>query len=296
MPYRFKHRETVPQNVKRIAAEQLNSAITLLNGKHGMKREHSVHEVRKTVKKTRALLRMVRPELGDFFREENLRLRDIGRKLSEWRDAGALIGTLDKLRQEKRNGAARKALEPVRKQLKLQKRQIEERAAARRLLPGLATELRQARRAIRHLPLETDGFKSIEAGLKRTFRDGRKALALARKSRRIEDYHEWRKRVKDHWYHVRLLNKVWGDVMSGYEQSLKQLEDALGEDINLSLLEKKFQDLSPQGQHVPVSSLQKAVISARRDLRERALEIGAKVYAEKPADFTRQMKRLWKAW
>src|SRR5262249_50281684 len=105
MAYRFKHRETVPQNVKRIAAEQLDSALALLKGKHGVSREESVHEVRKSIKKTRALLRMVRPELGDFFQAENARLRDAGHELSELRDAGALVGTVNNLRR-RGNGTA----------------------------------------------------------------------------------------------------------------------------------------------------------------------------------------------
>jgi len=117
--------------------------------------------------------------------------------------------------------------------------------------------------------------------VKRTFRDGREALAVARKSDRAEDFHEWRKRVKDHYYHVRLLHRVWGDVMSGYEQSLKDLEDALGESINLSLLESGVQQLvSQDGLRPPRSSLHNAAGSAIRDLRKRALKIGAKVYAE----------------
>jgi len=66
MAYRFKHRETVPQNVKRIAAEELDSAIALLKGKRGPRREKSVHKVRKSIKKTRALLRMVHG-IGRFF-------------------------------------------------------------------------------------------------------------------------------------------------------------------------------------------------------------------------------------
>lgn len=85
--------------------------------------------------------------------------------------------------------------------------------------------------------------------------------------------------------------------MSGYEQSLKELEDALGEDINLSRLEEQVQGLASQdGTRVPVTTLHRAVGSASHELRERALEIGAKVYAEKPREFIRQLRRLWKAW
>jgi len=70
MAYRFKHRETVPQNVK--PAEEPDSAIALLKGKRAARREDSIREVRKSIKKTRALLRIVRPELGDFFQDESL--------------------------------------------------------------------------------------------------------------------------------------------------------------------------------------------------------------------------------
>jgi len=42
-------------------------------------------------------------------------------------------------------------------------------------------------------------------GLRRTLRRGRKALARADKTRKATDFHELRKRVKDHWYHARLV-------------------------------------------------------------------------------------------
>jgi hypothetical protein len=40
----------------------------------------------------------------------------------------------------------------------------------------------------------------------------------------------------------------------------------------------------------------KAIDASRKALREHALEIGERVYAEKPRDFVRRIKRLWKAW
>ncbi len=85
--------------------------------------------------------------------------------------------------------------------------------------------------------------------------------------------------------------------MSGYGRSLKELEGALGEAVNLSLLENQVPRLAPQdGAPLPMSSLHRAVGSASHGQRKRALEIGAKIYAERPSEFTRQLKRLWKAW
>jgi CHAD domain-containing protein len=297
MAYRFKHRETVSQNVKRIAAEELDSTIALLKRKRGEKREDSIHEVRKSIKKIRALMRMVRGDLGDFFRDGNVRLRDAGQKVSELRDAGALIGTVDSLRRRGKKSRSGESLSSVRRLLAMRKQQLEDQAAAQKLLPALAVELRKTRSSIRYWPLETDGFAAIAEGLERTFRDGRKAFALARKTGKVEDFHEWRKRVKDHWYQIRLLNRLWGDVMSGYQQSLKELEDALGEGINLALLENLVRQQAPEGTgNLPVASIHKLIESARRELRERALETGKKVYAEKPRHFVRHLRRLWKAW
>ena len=50
------------------------------------------------------------------------------------------------------------------------------------------------------------------------------------------------------------------------------------------------------GNGVKPASLTKAIDSNRRELRERALEIGERVYAEKPKEFTRQIRRLWETW
>ncbi len=296
MAYRFKPRKTVAQNVKRIASAEIASAIEYLRGKNGVSREDAVHEVRKSIKKARALLRLVEGELGTFYDEENSQLRDTGRQLSNLRDAGALVDAVDHLRKRANGVVAAKPVSDLRRLLALQKRHMEEEAGTQKLMPGLAASLVRVRRSIRYWPLEKDGFPAIEAGLDKTFRDGRKALARARRSGSREDFHEWRKRVKDHWYHVRLFQKMGGDQLDRYRRSLKELEDALGEDVNLAILAERVQALtSANGSGVKAASLNKAIDSARGDLRQRALKIGEKIYAGKPKQFSRQIRKLWKS-
>jgi CHAD domain-containing protein len=296
MAYKFEHGETVPQNVKRIAAEEIGSAIDYLRGKGGVNGDESIHETRKCIKKTRALIRLVRPELGDFYVEENVQLRDTGRKLSELRDAGALICSLDQVRK-RTNGSAARPFATVRRRLTRQKQQIEQQVEAGKLKPSLAAGLVTARKTIKYWPLEADGFQAIEPGMEKTFRDGRKALRQARKTGSREDFHEWRKRVKDLWYQIRLLEKVWGEVMKAYERSLKELEDALGEDLNLAILAERAQSMATDnGNRLKMGPVTKVIEASRKELRERALEIGERVYAEKPRDFVRRIKQLWKAW
>ncbi len=60
--------------------------------------EQTVHETRKALKRLRALLALLRPELGHRrYARENAALRDCARRLAGARDAEVMVGTLDAL-------------------------------------------------------------------------------------------------------------------------------------------------------------------------------------------------------
>jgi hypothetical protein len=61
MPFRFKKSETAQKAVRRVGAERVRVALKGLEKAH---RPTSIHNVRKEIKKLRALLRLVRGELG----------------------------------------------------------------------------------------------------------------------------------------------------------------------------------------------------------------------------------------
>src|SRR5215218_6617207 len=94
MAYRLSFADDVPGSVRRCAREQLAGAVERLE-EDPVK---AVHEARKHLKKTRALLRLVRPALGrKAYRRENDALRDAGLALSGARDADVLVQTVEKL-------------------------------------------------------------------------------------------------------------------------------------------------------------------------------------------------------
>src|SRR5260370_7407926 len=98
MAYRLKHGESVPEGVKRIAREEIRAAVQYLRGKGGISRDEAIHEARKSIKKVRALLRLVRPELGEFYESESARLRDAVRKLSQILDLAPLTPPFTQLK------------------------------------------------------------------------------------------------------------------------------------------------------------------------------------------------------
>ena len=107
MAFRFKLGEPFEEGVRRIAVEQIERAQNELQAKgdHAV----AVHETRKALKRLRALLRLVRPAMGDdVFKQENAQLREIGLSLSGARDRHVLLETVNKL--EGAAGLSRKGL------------------------------------------------------------------------------------------------------------------------------------------------------------------------------------------
>ena len=55
-----------------------------------------------------------------------------------------------------------------------------------------------------------------------------------------ENVHEWRKRVKDLWYSMRILHNLWPEIMSPMVELLQKLSDFLGEANDLFLLKERI--------------------------------------------------------
>src|SRR5262245_3310108 len=95
MAYRLSFADDVASSVRSCAREQLAGAAEQLERADGDPVK-AVHEARKHLKKTRALLRLVRPALGrEAYRSENDALRDTGLALSGARDADVRVQTAD---------------------------------------------------------------------------------------------------------------------------------------------------------------------------------------------------------
>ena len=134
----------------------------------------------------------------------------------------------------------------------------------------------------------------IEDGLLRTYRRGRKALRIAYETPTAENFHEWRKRVKYHWYHLRLLRELWPAPMKPLAAEAKRLADLLGDDHDLAVLrETLVRDADTFGSASLIEAL-RALGKRRQDqLRTESKPLGWRLFAEKPGDFSRRMQRYW---
>jgi CHAD domain-containing protein len=267
--YRLKKGEPVPEGVARIARGRIDHAIDAL----GDASEEGVHDARKDMKKLRALLRLVRGDIGDkTFRRESDCFRDAARELSGVRDADVMLATLGDLerRYEADTGPVRQAVEAHR---------IRTAGGGReRAAKTAVAMLTEARRRVGDWPLESDGFDAFEGGLRRTYRDGRRGWRAALKEPSTENLHEWRKRVKDLWYHCSILEEAWKPVMKALAGEAHELSDRLGDDHDLSVLLDFGAD-----------SLEPLIATRRGELQEEAFAYGARLYADKPKAYVRRL-------
>jgi CHAD domain-containing protein len=282
--YRLREGRPLPAELRRVARGRIDHALDELRGKTESTPEEAVHEARKDMKKLRALLRLARGELGEeTFARENACFRDAARELASTRDADVMLETLDALGMPiGLGGELRKAIQAEREGAGPDGRE----AAAR----GAAAMLKEARKRVDDWPLERDSFDALADGLKRTYRRGRRNLTAAREEPTAEALHEWRKRVKDLWYHQTLLRELWPPVMRAVGDEAHELSDRLGDDHDLVVLAAWV-----RGHLAADPEFSEAVIRRRSALQDEAFALGARLYADKSSVYVRRLERLWTA-
>jgi CHAD domain-containing protein len=250
-----------------------------------------VHDARKAIKKERSLLRLARGAMPtETRRRENAVLREAARELSCTRDADVMIATLDDLAVRFAGQLAAKTFDAIRDQLSARSGQ----RAGSALEARAVQELGALRVRVDDWTLLRGGWKAIESGLLRSYTRGRKAFARARARRSTDDLHAWRKRVKDLWYHQRLLGSICGPGVRGQAKDAHHLADPLGDDHDLALLRERLaSDELPAT--VDLSAVLRLIDHRRSELQTEAIALGERVYADPPKAFRRRMRRSWNA-
>lgn len=295
MGYVLRAKERIDAGLRRVVREQIHGALEDLDPANPDRHE-GVHEARKRFKMIRAVLRLARGSLGEsLFVVENTWYRDTGRRLSSVRDAVAMIECFDALRRRFERDIDEATAAKVRATLQERLQGV---AAAEEGLDGRAAEvaggLRNGLIRVRAWPIPDQGFETIGPGLERVYRQGRLAMETALPDPRDENLHEWRKRVKDHWYHVRLLRNVWPKVMDAYKKEMKALSDTLGNDHDLAVLAPALRsDPAAFGGEETVIRLQERIVKRRAELQAQARTHGRRIYAEKPRTLVARFEARW---
>ena len=291
--FSLKTKKSEGNGIRRVAHGRTEDALQLLRDEQADPTE-AVHEARKDLKKLRATLKLVRPVLGDrTYRRENGRFRDAGRALSEVRDAQARAETVDALAERFADDPPPGGWWALRALL------VEGDAAANGELEALrdraAAEIERGDEAIDDWPLDANGFELLRPGLKRAYSRGRSRYREARGDPTDEALHEFRKRSKDLWYHLRLVGAGWPAVMEATAEEAHELSDRLGDDHDLVVLSAYLDETDVKLTDEQLEHLHRLIKERRRELQNAAFAYGERLFAERPNCFVRRLESYWEA-
>ena len=280
MAFRLSRRDLPSEGARRLADEELVAAIARLRGQDGSP-DQRVHAARKSIKRARALLRLLRSSMRkDQYRADNVALGDAARGLSAARDAAVAIATFDQLitQPDTLLAAVRQGLVARSSDAGAAPDQPTLLAAAdalETLRPQLLADLGEL------------SWDVIQAGLAASYAGGRAAMRAAFAEPHDEAFHQWRKRAKDLWYQAQVLEGSCAPQLRALSEMLAELGDRLGEDHDLAVLATAAA-ASP--------ALAERLTERHAVLREAARQLGRKIYAEQPRAFLRRMQVYWQVW
>jgi CHAD domain-containing protein len=288
MGFRLKLREPLSDGLKRVFREQMESALELC--RHPAKqRGVTVHEVRKHLKKLRAAMRLAIPEVGrNRHAREDCCVRKIGRLVSDLRDAQVRLQTLIQLRDETAKKPENSPFPHIEELLSLERESFS--AAFAGWQKQAIPQLERVETRLLKWPLEDLTWKQVCGAVAKIYKRGQRGLAKTIDDPEPENFHAWRKRVKDLWYQLRILQPVNRVVLTEMARDAEVLGELLGREHDLNFLWARLEkESSDEALRDELAQVEKLIRKRGKRLRTNALELGRRFYAEPAKAFAKRI-------
>jgi CHAD domain-containing protein len=288
MGFRLKLREPLPDGLKRVFREQIESALELCRHP-ARQRGITVHEVRKHLKKLRAAMCLAIPEVGkERHTREDRCVRKIGRLVSDLRDAQVRLQTLIQLRDETAKGAKDTPFPRIEELLSLERESFS--AAFAGWQKQAIPQLERVEARLLKWPLEGLTWKQVCGAVGKIYKRGQRGLAKTIHEPEPERFHAWRKRVKDIWYQLRILQPLNRVVLTEMAHDAEVLGELLGREHDLNFLWARLEkESSDEALRDELAQLEKLIRKRGKRLRTNALELGRRFYAEPVKAFAKRI-------
>ncbi|MBB4051417.1 CHAD domain-containing protein [Devosia subaequoris] len=291
MAYAFKQSSGVAGQVRDIAIEQIDKALEAIAANEDF--DQTVHTLRKSCKKLRALLKLVRPVFAEY-EVENDAFRAIADRFSVARDAAAMVQTMSGLVD---NSGGQLSLDKAGSvalldRLRERARHLRQQMGEEELLTLAAADFNDARTRVPAWQFDASGIGIVQPGLKAGYRRFRKRLAKARKTPEGEVVHEWRKATKVWWYHMRLYERTAPAIMENLCVRLDELGETLGDHHNLMVLADWIVSTRAPGDSA-ADSLLTIIAEKQASLSDRAFDLGEQLAAERPGAASERFDAYW---
>jgi CHAD domain-containing protein len=297
MSYSLNKKSSPGEALKEVILEQIEKSRQQI-AESKKDQDSSIHQIRKRQKKIRGALRLCRHSLGeDIYQRENAYFRDLANRLSPFRDAEALIPQVKSLSETSDDKNSRRIIRNLVRNLKKNKSSYFEEHFNPSIFQEIRKDLDQATERINNLQIKAESFGDLAPSLRKVYKRGYKAFPAAYKDPSPENFHEWRKRVKYLYFHYRLLEKSWPEVLTAFKKETKKLSDYLGDDHDLSVLQEKLEsgELTFRKEQ-DLTDLKDLIASRKKELLQKAWLLGKKIYLNKSKSEVAKLDAWWETW
>jgi CHAD domain-containing protein len=252
----------------------------------------AVHEVRKALKRWRALLRLLARPLGEQADQMRSEARELMRALAGARDAQSALDALADLRKAAVPFSPT-SMEIIGKRLGDIKQAAEETHFTKEMRDRLSRYLDYATLSLDRWPLKAIDFDTVADGLIATYRRARQLVPEEWTDADAEHLHDLRRRVVEHSHQMALTAPLWPRRGKLWTEEVQRLRNRLGACQDLTV----FAGLTaPHAPLAPWRSRLEPVIAARRAAHlKTASRLAGRLFAEKPKAFRRRIAALWNA-
>jgi CHAD domain-containing protein len=252
----------------------------------------AVHEVRKALKRWRALLRLLARPLGEHADQMRGEARELMRALASARDAQSALDALADMRKAE-VPLSPTSKESIGKRLGEIKQAAEEAHFTKETRARLSRYLDYATLSLERWPLKAIDFDTVADGLTATYRRARQLVPEDWTDAEAEHLHDLRRRVVEHSHQMDLIEPLWPRLGKLWAEEAQRLRNRLGACQDLAV----FTTLTaPHAPLAPWRSRLTPVIAARRAAHlKTASRLAGRLFAEKPKAFRRRIAALWTA-
>ena len=249
----------------------------------------AVHETRRTLKKCRALIRLVRDPMGyaSYYRE-NTRMRNMHRLLSRARDTEVFFTMLKKLPKKYHTAREEAWYQKTLENAKILRNRERERINTENVHREISLGTNRCIDNLAHYQLEEDGFTLIEDGLSRVYRQGRRMIPEAfMPGADAAVVHRFRKKAKYHQFQLTYLIPVSPGLLKPASKTMQRLTDKLGMYNDYHHAVEWIPGLAP-GDRVSRRKINQLLENLKADmvrLKGEARLVSDKLYAEEPDQF-----------
>jgi CHAD domain-containing protein len=291
MSYELQRGESIGENLRRLCRKQIEMALTTIRGENN-DGDSAVHETRKHLKRARAILELVRGEIGKgLYRQQHRGLRDAGRLISDLRDAEVRLETVRHLESIEHG---RKA-ETIKAMLAFELENFM--AAFAGWQSQAAPMLEEALKAIDCWAMDDFGGEHLAGAVQRSYKRARKALAKAQAHPSAEGFHEFRSEAKRLCFHLRILEPVNAMVLKTLTAELGAVSHFLGQAHDLNFLGERLRDQDAEEQwQREAAKLLGVVKKGEGQLQRGGVELGEHFFVERPRDFGKRIAEWLEDW